>query len=277
MNDYPIINFDQQFASYTSQWLKDHQGEYKNYDEMESDIPRIYLSFLNTRADWLSGITPGAYFTQYEDPKVLVDWLISYCRAEIPVPDLLTEQIENVGKPCEKRLLELLKDEENPEEARMLAVSILRDLGSELPKMLYITWQMNRNEKDELKDHALESLTEMGKKVVQPILQNIQSANQYGQEALMEVLSHFPGDERILHYAMKLFQEAPDNRALMAGYLARLGDERALPLLTDAAQEPGLRYLTYIEIRNAIEMLGGECPERVFDEDPEYDALRDLE
>ena len=107
MNDYPIINFDQQFASYTSQWLKDHQGEYKNYDEMESDIPRIYLSFLNTRADWLSGITPGAYFTQYEDPKVLVDWLISYCRAEIPVPDLLTEQIENVGKPCEKRLLEL--------------------------------------------------------------------------------------------------------------------------------------------------------------------------
>jgi hypothetical protein len=38
-----------------------------------------------------------------------------------------------------------------------------------------------------------------------------------------------------------------------------------------------LSYLAFIEIRNAIESLGGVCPEREYDDDPEYEALRDLD
>ena len=64
---------------------------------------------------------------------------------------------------------------------------------------------------------------------------------------------------------------------MFAGYLAKLGDDRALPELLEAAKEPKLPYLTYIEIRNAIEELGGSCPEREYDDDPEYEALRDLD
>ena len=59
--------------------------------------------------------------------------------------------------------------------------------------------------------------------------------------------------------------------------LAKLGDERALPELISAAQEEKLPYLTFIEIRNAIEQLGGTCPERDYEEDPEYEALRELD
>ena len=43
------------------------------------------------------------------------------------------------------------------------------------------------------------------------------------------------------------------------------------------AREENLSYLTFIEIRNAIEMLGGNCPEREFEEDPEYEALRGMD
>ena len=273
----PVINFDEHFADFTAQWLKEHRDQYRNYDEMEGDMPRIYMAFLNTRAAWLGSLTPGSYFTQFEDPKVLVDWLRLYCDEGVPVPELLMEQITTVGRPCEKRLLELLKDEEAPEEARMTAIALLREMGSELPKMLYITWQLDREEKDDLKDNALESLTEMGTAVVQPILQNLNRANPAGQEALLEVLSHFPGNEQVTRLAMKLFREQKHRRAVLAGYLARLGDEKALPLLLEAAEEPDLKYLTFIEIRNAIEELGGVCPEREFDEDPEYEALRDLD
>ena len=273
----PLINFDERFADFTSQWMKDHQNRYSNYEEMEEDLPRIYLTFLNTRANWLGSLTPGSYFTQYEDPKVLVDWLNQYCDEGVPVPDLLLEQITNVGRPCEKRLLELLKDEDSGEEARMIAVGLLREMGSDLPKMLYITWQLDRMDRDELKDNALESLTEMGPTVVQPILQNLNRANPAGQEALLEVLSHFPGNEQTWQLAMRLFRERKERRAVLAGYLARLGDERALEPLIAAAGEPDLSYLTFIEIRNAIEQLGGICPERDFDEDPEYEALRQLD
>lgn len=273
----PIINFDEHFADYTSEWMKSHQNDYANFDEMEADMPRIYLSFLNTRAKWLGGVTPGSYFTQFEDPKVLVDWLRAYCEEAAPVPDLLLEQIAAVGRPCEKRLLELLKDGEAPQEARMIAVELLREMESTLPKMLYIHWQLDRSGEDELKDNALESLTQMGETVVQPILQELHNANPAGEEALLEVLSHYPGNEQIFRLALRLFRERKEQRALFAGYLARLGDDRALPDLIAAAQEPGLPYLTFIEIRNTIESLGGVCPEREYDDDPEYEALRDLD
>ena len=272
----PVINFDEHFAEYMSEWMKNHEDNYANFDEMEDDMPRIYVAFLNTRARWLGNVTPGAYFTQFEDPKVLVDWLAQYCGEGVPVPDLLCEQITTVGRPCEKRLLELLKDGEAPEEARMIAVNLLREMDSTLPKMLYISWQLDRKGQDELKDSALEALTDMGQCVVQPILQELPKANAEGEEALLEVLSHFPGNEQIFKLAIRLFRERKDRRALFAGYLAKLGDDRALPELTAAAQEDKLPYLTFIEIRNAIETLGGICPERDFDDDPEYEALRDL-
>ena len=273
----PIINFDEHFADFISDWMKAHRDQYTNFDEMEEDMPRIYMAFVNTRAKWLGNVTPGAYFTQFEDPKVLVDWLEQYCDEKAPVPDLLMEQITTVGRPCEKRLVELLKDEDAPEEARMIAVNLLREMDSVLPKMLYIHWQLDRSGQDELKDNALESLTEMGECVVQPILQELPKANAAGEEALLEVLSHYPGNEQIFKLALKLFCERKERRALFAGYLAKLGDDRALPDLIKAAKEDKLPYLSFIEIRNAIESMGGTCPERTYDDDPEYEALRDLD
>lgn len=273
----PIIDFDEHFAEFTSEWMKKHQNDYSNYDEMEADMPRVYMSFLNTRAGWLGSVTPGSYFTQFEDPKVLVDWLNQYCEERVPLPDLLLEQIVTVGKPCEKRLLELLKNEESTDEARMTAIELLKEMGSLLPKMLYINWQMDRDDKDDLRDKALESLIEMGDSVIQPILQVLGKANEAGQEALLEVLVHFPAGEQTVKLARKLFRERKERRAVLAGYLARLGDDRVLPDLLEAAQEEQLPYLTYIEIRNAIEELGGECPEREYEDDPEYDALRSLQ
>jgi len=272
----PVHNFDEHFADFTSEWMKTHKEEYRNFDEMEEDIPRIYMSFLNTRAGWLGSITPGSYFTQFEDPKVLVDWMCQYCEEGVPIPDPLLEQIAFVGKPCEKRLTELLKDDEAAEEARMTAVGLLREMESQQPKMIYINWQLNRAEKDDLKDNALESLTGMGECVVQPILQSIGKANEAGREALLEVLSHFPGNEQVFRIALEAFRTHPEKRALFAGYLSRIGDDRALPDLEAAAKEPDVSYLTFIELRNAIESLGGVCPEREYDDDPEYEALRDL-
>ena len=159
----------------------------------------------------------------------------------------------------------------------MLAIGLLREMGSVLPKMIYINWQLDRDQKDEMKDNALESLKAMGETVVQPILQVVNRANNAGQEALLEVLADYPGNEQIFQLAMRLFQNNPDRRALFAGYLGKLGDDRALPVLLEAAQEKELGYLTYIELRNAIEQLGGSCPEREYEDDPEYDALRRLD
>ena len=271
------IDFDEHFAEYTSRWMKEHQKDYRNFDAMEADMPRVYMTFLNTPARWLDGVTPGAYFTQFEDAKDLVDWLCDYCRKGVPVPDLLLEQIQAVGKPCEKRLVALLKSEDAPEEARMTAVGLLRDMGSTQPKMLYIDWQMNRPDRDDLCDNALDSLKSMGACVVQPLLEALPKANAAGQEALLDVLANYPGNEQVFQLALRLFRENPSRRALFASYLGKLGDDRALPELLRVAGDDRTGYVDFIEVRNAIEMLGGIAPERDFDDDPDYQALHGVE
>lgn len=272
-----LIDFDKRFSDYTSQWMKEHGKEFKNFEAMEAEMPSVYLRFLNTPAPWLEGITPGAYFTQYEDPKELVDWLRAYCEKRVPVPDQLLDQIQAVGLPCEKRLIALLKDEQAPQEARMTAVGLLREMGSDAPRALYIAWQLHRKAKDELCDNALESLGAMGPKALKPMLDALGQANPAGQEALLDVLSNYPGEEKVFQLALRLFMENPKRRALFAGYLGKLGDDRALPALMEAAQDPKIAYLDFIEVRNAIEELGGDCPEREFVEDAAYEALRRLQ
>ena len=70
----------------------------------------------------------------------------------------------------------------------------------------------------------------------------------------------------------------PDRAAVLADCLGRLGDERALPVLMGLAASEETPYLDYIELRNAIERLGGEAPERNFDaEDPAYEAMRNMQ
>ncbi|MBR4458561.1 MAG: hypothetical protein IKS31_06370 [Clostridia bacterium] len=271
------INFDEHFADYTSEWMQNHRKDYRTVDAMEADLPRVYLRFLNTPAPWLDGITPGAYFTQFEDPKDLVDWLCAYCENGVPVPDLLLEQIENVGKPCEKRLVALLKDDRAGTEARMTAIGLLRSMESTQPKMLYINWQLEREDDDELADNAIDSLAEMGPSVVQPMVEALGKANRAGQTALLDVLVRHPGNERVFQATLKLFREHRDGRALYAGYLGKLGDDRALPELKKAADDPETNYITWLEIRAAIERLGGECRERDFSDDPDYAYLSDIE
>ncbi len=270
---FKTINFDEHFADFTSQWMEQHRGEYRNFDAMEADVPRIYLRFLNTPAPWLDGITPGAYFTQFEDPKDLVDWLSAYCENGVPVPDLLLEQIENVGKPCEKRLVALLRSERAGSEAKMTAIGLLRSLESTQPKMLYISWQLQREADDELADNAIDSLREMGRSAVQPMLEALPKANEAGQTALLDVLVNYPGYEPVYQACIRLFRNEAAHRALFASYLGKLGDARALPDLQRAANDPATGYVDWIEIRSAIERLGGTVTERDFSDDPDYEIL----
>ncbi len=271
------IDFDKHFAEYTSQWMNDHSREYKTLEAMEDDMPGVYLRFLNTPASWLDGFAPGVYFSQFDDAKELVEWLKEYCVKRIPIPDPLQERILSLGDSSEAELLALLSDEHAPQDARMTAVGLLREMESIAPKALYIQWQANRRQKDELCDNALESLSAMGGEAVQDMLYALEGCNQAGQEALLDVLTYYPGNETVFELTLKFFETEKKRRALFAGYLGRLGDERALPALQKAAAEKNLPYLDFIEIRNAIERLGGEINDREFLDDPGYDALQKME
>ena len=272
------INFDRAFERYMAEWMKENSEKYKDdMDVIEDMMPDVYLEFLKKPADFLDGVAPQDYFEQFDNADVLVNWLCDYIAQGVPVPDLLLERVTALGDPAEKSLLALIARDDLPEETQMTAISLLREMESKAPMQRYIDYIASLEEPSDKGDLCAEALMSMGESVVEPILAALSGAGQTGRDIFADVLSNYPGDERIYELMIERFVTRDERRALFASYLAKLGDERAIPMLKEAAQSPDINYLDYVEVVNAIEALGGERPpEREFSGDPYYESLRQV-
>ena len=272
------INFDRAFERYMAEWMKENSEKYKDdMDVIEDMMPDVYLEFLKKPADFLDGIAPQDYFEQFDNADVLVNWLCDYIAQGVPVPDLLLERVTALGDPAEKSLLALVARDDLPEETQMTAISLLREMESKAPMQRYIDYIASLEEPSDKGDLCAEALMSMGESVVEPILAALSGAGQTGRDIFADVLSNYPGDERIYELMIERFVTRDERRALFASYLAKLGDERAIPMLKEAAHSPDINYLDYVEVVNAIEALGGERPpEREFSGDPYYESLRQV-
>jgi len=270
-----LIDFDAEFGKALARWIEENRSHYKTADEMEDAAPEVYERWLAAPADFLDGETPAAYFDRYRDANELIKLLRCYLEEDIPVPDPLLSRLNDLAD--EDALLALAVDAAAPAEARMLAIDLLRELESDKPMVEYIRWQVERDADEELLDSALESLRAMGDKAAAPAKVAFMAADDAGKEALLDVLAQVTGDDDVLSFAIRRFKECADKRALYAGYLGKLDDDRALEPLLDAAEAKDITYIDFIEIRNAIERLGGEAPYRDFEDDPTYIAVKQLQ
>ena len=272
------INFDRAFERYMAEWMKENSEKYKDdMDVIEDMMPDVYLEFLKKPADFLDGVAPQDYFEQFDNADMLVNWLCDYIAQGVAVPDLLLERVTALGDPAEKSLLALIARDDLPEETQMTAISLLREMESKAPMQRYIDYIASLEEPSDKGDLCAEALMSMGESVVEPILAALSGAGQTGRDIFADVLSNYPGDERIYELMIERFVTRDERRALFASYLAKLGDERAIPMLKEAAQSPDINYLDYVEVVNAIEALGGERPpEREFSGDPYYESLKQV-
>ena len=272
------INFDRAFERYMAEWMKENSEKYKDdMDVIEDMMPDVYLEFLKKPADFLDGTAPQDYFEQFDNADMLVNWLCDYIAQGVAVPDLLLERVTALGDPAEKSLLALIARDDLPEETQMTAISLLREMESKAPMQRYIDYIASLEEPSDKGDLCAEALMSMGESVVEPILAALSGAGQTGRDIFADVLSNYPGDERIYELMIERFVTRDERRALFASYLAKLGDERAIPMLKEAAQSPDINYLDYVEVVNAIEALGGERPpEREFAGDPYYESLKQV-
>ena len=272
------INFDRAFERYMAEWMKENSEKYKDdMDVIEDMMPDVYLEFLKKPADFLDGVAPQDYFEQFDNADMLVNWLCDYIAQGVAVPDLLLERVTALGDPAEKSLLALIARDDLPEETQMTAISLLREMESKAPMQRYIDFIASLEEPSDKGDLCAEALMSMGESVVEPILAALSGAGQTGRDIFADILSNYPGDERIYELMIERFVTRDERRALFASYLAKLGDERAIPMLKEAAQSPDINYLDYVEVVNAIEALGGERPpEREFAGDPYYESLKQV-
>ena len=270
------IDFDQQFERYTRKWMEENAEKYNNnMDVIEAMMPDIYMEFLSQPASWLGGESPESFFEQYDDAAMLVEWMCAYYEQGVPVPDLLLERITALGEEAEACLLKLPFDENVPHEAALTAISLLGELESTAPMQAYIDFIASLEEPDEKGDMCAEALLAMGDAAVESILRAVDGAKEAARDIFADILSNYPGEDRIFNLLMERFAHCEDRHALFASYLAKYGDDRALPVLLAAALDDRTNYLDYVEIVSAIDALGGERPpERDFNGDPYYESLK---
>ena len=71
------------------------------------------------------------------------------------------------------------------------------------------------------------------------------------------------------------FAKHQNNVPLYANYLAKYGDDRALPFLMAAIENEKISYADFEELRFAIEALGGEyTKERDFSKDKSFRKIK---
>ena len=270
-----IIDFDKKFFEYARKWVMDHPG--LNEDQIENSYNQMMQEWISAPADWLDGASPENYFSRFESARELIDLMLGYSDAGVNLPEPLYARIVEKGEESVPFLKEILADASRPEALRAEAMGMLRDTGTAEADDLLMDLICSAREQNELSELAADVLSERGYAAARQLLDRMDACPDYAQVLILDLCCNFPGDERIYDRLIYRLHNDPDRRALWASCLGKLGDERAIEPLKALLDVLDLRYLDYIELRAAVEELGGDAGEdRSFYGDPDFEALRNL-
>ena len=270
-----IIDFDARFFEFARKWVAAHPG--LTEDQIESSYNSMMEEWINAPADWLDGASPAAYFDRYADASELIELMQGYFDRKINLPEPLYARIVALGGECAPLLRGIVADVDRSEDLRAEAMGMLRDIGDRGVDELLIAMVAGAQAQDELSDLAADVLSGRDAATAARLLDAYPDAPEHAQTLILDVCCNFPGDARICDYLLHRLRNQPEQRALNASLLAKLGDQRALEPLKEMLNLYDLRYLDYIELRDAVEALGGDAGEdRSFYGDPDFEALRKL-
>lgn len=122
-------------------------------------------------------------------------------------------------------------------------------------------------------------LCENGEEVVDDMIKAQLTADEESGQMLVEILANYKGRKDIFLLLVSYFYRGEDV-ALFARLLGSYGDEAAIDILKSFAKqfEDELNYNEFMEIRNAVEELGGDFDLNTdFSNDPFYRYLKGLD
>ncbi len=229
----------------------------------EDEFAEVYDAWLSDFDKW-RGASPLDLIRQLSDGE-LIDELKDECASGSPSFAVM----ENLEKRAPVKQLEELLGCDNGNVV-YCAAELLRNIGK---PPLEIFARMLDTDDEDLFELLVSALKQEPDRVREVLLEQVKSGDVHKKTAIADILSCGGRDERVFGLLVELFSLG-DNIPLYAGYLARYGDERAAAPLYRALDTVG--YADYIEIRNAIETLGGTVDDyRNFSSDPEYIALKE--
>ena len=249
-----MIDIDGLFEAYFKKYIAENLGKMTE-EEIENRVPELYVVFGSEPNAKLGGKSPCEYFKAFSDDE-LIDCLKESVEKGVEVSSFMCDEIEARGGLADK-LCNVITAGGNDELATY-AVNLLGDdiPQTELEKFVDIITDEKTGES--LSEALTELLRDKGDKVKEKVIA-VYGTNPRGKENLIEIMSRTSRDDRITEILCDELKNDEKNLALNAGYIARYGDERALPILNELVAKDRLTYYDFKELKNAIEELGGEC------------------
>jgi len=272
-----LIDFETKFGKYLREYM---DGSGLEDDEVEEQVPDLYLKWLDMPQKWLSGQSPNAYF-EAMDAAELVTMLGQYMLSDMTVPGPLLNRIADMNEDTYPLLVSLMQncEGEKGDQIRTIIVKLIEEMDMPRPFAYYIDVVANAAAPSEFSEACVEELKNAGEDYKQSVINAYEKAQSpYAADCLLDILADMPYDERSYEFAMEKFLYSPANKAFYASCLGKLGSEKALPYLEEALRQEGIRYYDYVSIKNAVEELGGEVMiERDFTGDKDYESLINME
>lgn len=230
----------------------------------EEELGEVYERWYNEHSDLLAD-SPRGIISSMSDGELAAE-LTEECYLGAPSLTVM-EALQN--RDNERVLVPLLY--EGNSMLAYCAAELLRNINK-VPAEAFARL-LTQTDDAELFELIVDSLKENPDGVRDELLELFEKAGDHVKTAIAEILSCGGKDERVYSLLVGLFASG-DSPALYASYLARYGDERCAPMLYRALS--CAPYADYIEIRNAIESLGGVVDEeRDFSSDPDYIYIKE--
>lgn len=239
------------FESWFGKWYAANSEKY-GVDDVENMMPALYEKWLKTPNKRL-GCAPQDYYKGYSVSE-LVDAVADFIAAGKPVCDVLCDEIAARGE--DEPVFCALK-KAGSEDERAVFIGILNRMESKLPLRLYVYWVRTGDVEPEIREMAAENLKPFAAEVADELLKDCAELDEETAMIVADVAVGIAGDERVYALLCQILRSERDV-ALSAAYLEKFGDPRAIPLLTEYIEREGVSYAEFIELRNAIESLGGE-------------------
>lgn len=273
-NDKYYLDFDKLFENFADRYYNEHEGEYDSPDDFAKDLDKVYHIWATSPQASIGGLSPSEFFNRIPTDE-LIDILKGSCLGDRNPSSLLFDRVATEYELMPE-LIELA-EEQTDEKLLSVAVSIINELGN-APVDFYLR-MLERDDIDMcIKEICLDPVCERAEAVKDELLARAESADDLGMlEMYTEALVNCEvGDERITALLRKLLNLDP-NAAYVAELIAKYGDESLAADLY--AMLDTCDYATFIELRNAIETLGGTVDEnyRDFTDDPFYQVIKGTE
>ena len=271
------IDLEHLFHHYVADHL--HKAGELDEDAAGEMAEKLYAEWADKPCAALDGCSPRAWFARLDTPEALVEALTAYARADMEPPELLLDRFFDVGAVCAAPLEALARDGGESAALRAQALDLLNGLDEARAVRVATDAVLAAQESDAFCELAAEILAgRVDADIADRLLDGYDAAPDFARTLILEALCNFPGDARVYERMLEMLKNRPEQRADAARLLGRYGDARAIEPLKALLDLTDIGYYEYMEVRNAVEALGGEVEnEREFYGDPDYEYLRELE